>query len=191
MKKQAFYTLLALIVCTTLLYSCTTNKNEQIMMIDANLLVNEYVSLSKEYEKLEMYEEALSLLLKAKSYSYDSTEINYLIARSSALAKNWEVSLQYYHDLLLLDPENLLLQKSVAWVTAQKGEIENALELYTNLYEMHSYDKEITTNYIVLLIVNDKKDTAQAVLDTFSQMYPEEQALEELQAKISEKNDEN
>ncbi len=178
--KNAFLVISAVlfISCTSIGESSTLNTQD---------LVNEFTALSEEYTSLEQYDKALELLLMAKSYTTDeNSTLLYNIARTAALSENWAVSLDSFNTLLKNDQENLLLKKSIAWTTAQSGDIATAADLYSKLYQEHNYDKEINTNYILVLIANNEKEKAKSVLDDFATLYPDEESLLSLKEKIEE-----
>ncbi len=184
---KPFLRIVYFLFCGIFLFSCaSTNESKQ---IDSSVLVQEYILLSNTYAELEKHEEALELLLKAEAYSPENRELLYLIGRSAALSENWSIAIDYYTTLLNFDNENLLLQKSIAWVYAQSGNLITASNLYKTLYASHSYDKEICTNYILTLVANGENELANEIFQEYAKRYPEESNIEELQEKILNKDE--
>ncbi len=177
-----FLRIIYFLFCSIMLFSCASADESG--YIDSSVLVQEYIALSNAYADLDQNDKALDLLLKAEAYSPENRELLYLIGRSAALSENWSIALEYYAALLNLDSENLLLQKSIAWVYAQSGDFDTAKELFKSLYANHSYDKEIATNYILTLFASGEKELASTILHDYSNMYPDESNIEELQEKI-------
>ncbi len=108
-------------------------------------LGNEYYLLASLYEESAKYDKALDLYQKARTAGSSKTdrELTFKIARSAALAKDWDAALKEYESLLKTDSGNLLVQKSVAWIYGQKGDFNKAEQAYAALYKAHPYDKDI------------------------------------------------
>ena len=166
-----------LVILLLLLSGCVSNNST--VNLDPNFLKQEYISLSDEYFAIEKYEKSLELLLKANAINSDNS-LDFKIARTAALAKDWALSLEYYNNLLEKDPNNLTIKKSLAWVTAQSGDLESALKLYESLYNEASYDTEIVKNYMLVSLALDNTELAQTILDEFAVINTDEKILEEL-----------
>ncbi len=182
--KPSFKICVALLI-SILAFSCASTGAMQENVIDASVLVQEYILLSQEYSEIEEYEKALELLIEAQMLDKDNNEIVYMIARTAALAEQWEVALNSYNELYDMDNENLLLQKSIAWIYAQSGDLHTAEELFETLYSSHSYDKEINTNYILVLLANNNIEDAEQIFAEYVTLYPDEDNIVELQEKIN------
>ncbi len=167
-----------------LFISCTTNS-ARLESLQLNL-VQEYILLSDEYIELKEYGKALELLEKANKIEQKNENIIYKTARAAALNSSWSIAIDNYSYLLSLDPENITIQKSIAWISAQSGDIELSQNLYAELYEAHDYDKEICTNYILVLVAGNEIEQAKLIFDAYSELYPDEENLEELFEAIEE-----
>ncbi len=174
-----------LLVFFSTVLSCTSTVEETGSTRENNELLEEYISLSDEYIELKMYAEALELLQKAELYEGNNPSLTFKIARTAALSENWNLSLDYYNIFLTTDPNNLLIQKSIAWIYGQSGDFTSSVKLYKELYENHSYDKEICTNYILMLLATNKKDDAKIVFENYAKLYPDESNLLDLQQKVN------
>ncbi len=167
--------------------SCASSSKVKNDLIDNEKLLSEYALLAQEHSNLGEHEKALELLLEAESLSSKNNELTYMIARTAALAKQWPIAIEQYELLLKQDSENLLLQKSIAWIYAQSGDISTAENMYESLYEKHSYDKDICTNYILVLAANNNQEKALSILTEYASIYPEEANISELREIINSK----
>ncbi len=138
-------------------------------------LGNEYYLLASLYEESAKYDKALDLYQKARTAGSSKTdrELTFKIARSAALAKDWDAALKEYESLLKTDSGNLLVQKSVAWIYGQKGDFNKAEQAYAALYKAHPYDKDICTNYILVLNALKKDEKAREVFSAYTDVYPD------------------
>lgn len=178
--KSCFRIFLFAIVLITFSSCLSTNSSIQ---QEKEILKQEYVMLSDAYFNLNRFSDSLDMLFKAQDISNDNS-LDYKIARTAAFDKKWSISIEYYNKILLKDPNNLTIKKSLAWVLAQSGDLENSKSLYNNLYTEFSFDKEIAKNYILVLIAGADIESAQVILDEYSTMYPDDDSIESLQEKI-------
>ncbi len=179
--KSCFRIFLFTIVLTTFSSCLSTALNVE---EEREILKQEYIALADAYFKLEKYDESLDILFKAETIGINNNGLHYKIARTAAFAKEWTVSLTYYNTILLEDPQNLMVKKSLAWVFAQSGDLEQSKKLYSDLYTEYSFDKEINKNYILVLIALEEIERAQFILDDYITLYPDDD-VELLQEKIS------
>lgn len=173
-----------LVIFLLLFSGCVTNTVTDIEL-DPNFLKQEYILLADEYFSLSQYDKALDLLLKANAINTDNA-LDYKIARTSALAKEWEISLKYYNALLEKDPENVAIKKSIAWVYAQSGALEKSLELYEVLYAEHTYDSEIVNNLVLLLVALDSIDKAEIIVSEYASVVTDDKLVGELTKTIED-----
>lgn len=169
----------------TVFFTSISCASSNVDTVDIHNLGAEYYFLAEEYISLQKYDKALELLQKVQNTGAKTeNELFFAVARTAALAKNWDMSLTYYEKLLLLDSQNTAVQKSIAWVYAQKGDIATAQEYYEKLYARHNYDKDIATNYIFILLAAEYVDEAKIIFEEYSQLYPDADNLEELENLI-------
>ena len=162
-------------LCALILPSCAgTMRNLRSAQLLENL-GNEYYLLASLYEESAKYDKALDLYQKARSAGSSKTdrELTFKLARSAALAKDWDAALKEYESLLKTDSGNLLVQKSVAWIYGQKGDFNKAEQAYAALYKAHPYDKDICTNYILVLNALKKDEKAREVFSAYTDVYPD------------------
>ncbi len=177
MKKILFY-----LAFVSLLVSCETiTQKEDTPSDEAIIIGQEYVELADEYIDLEEYEKALEMYQKAReTNTIFNEQISFDIARTAALANNWQVAILEYKNLLNLDPTNITIQKSLAWIYAQSGDLQEAQKQYASLYEQYSFDTHIATNYILVLHANNETELAKTIFTSYAQMYPDADNLESL-----------
>lgn len=151
-----------ILVSVFALVSCASGGSNSLVRSSGMLedLGREYYLLADSYAELKKYDKALELYQKASRTGVKSErELSFKIARTAALAKDWNTALKEYGSLLEKDKDNLLLKKSIAWIYGQKGDLEKAETEYEALYTAHSYDKDVCTNYILVLHALKKKRT--------------------------------
>lgn len=155
-------------------------------------LGREYYLLADSYAELKKYDKALELYQKASRTGIKGErELSFKIARTAALAKDWNTALKEYGFLLEKDKDNLLLKKSVAWIYGQKGDLEKAETEYEALYTAHSYDKDVCTNYILVLHALKKDEQARAVFSSYAELYPDAANIAELEKLFTAAKPEN
>ena len=155
-------------------------------------LGREYYLLADSYAELKKYDKALELYQKASRTGVKSErELSFKIARTAALAKDWNTALKEYGFLLEKDKDNLLLKKSIAWIYGQKGDLEKAETEYEALYTVHSYDKDVCTNYILVLHTLKKDEQARAVFSSYAELYPDAPNIAELEKLFTAAKPEN
>ena len=163
------------VLCALMLTSCAaTMRNFRSAQLLENL-GNEYYLLASLYEESGKYDKALELYRKARTAGSSKTEreLTFKIARNAALAKDWDAALKEYESLLKTDSGNLLVQKSVAWIYGQKGDFDKAEQAYAALYESQPYDKDVCTNYILVLHALQKTERAREVFSSYIELYPD------------------
>ncbi len=181
MKKKWLF-LVLLIALSFALFSCQSLDNDTEYVQEKTIvLAQEYITLAEEYIEIEDYEKALDMYIKAKeTNTIFEEQIRYDIARTAALAKKWSLAIEEYNALLELDSENLTIKKSLSWIYAQSGNLQEAQKLYAALYEQYSFDTHIATNYILVLHANKQTELAKTIFTSYSQMYPDAENLESL-----------
>ncbi len=181
-----FKTLIYIFIILSLsLFSCASTDTDNEASISVFETTQEYLQIADTFSSLGNYTEAVEVLLKAKNLNTSNNALDFAIARNAALSEQWTIAIEHYELLLQHDSENILLKKSIAWVYAQSGDFEAAESAFESLYENHSYDKEVATNYILVLIAQNKADEAKAILDEYASLYPEETNIEELQQSLN------
>ena len=169
------------------MYGCATHNTVTEAELDPSFLKQEYILLSDEYFAISKYDKALDFLLKANNIAPDNA-LDYKIARTAAFAKQWDISSRYYNLLLEKDSGNLAVQKSLAWVLAQSGHIEESCNLFEKLYANSSWDAEIVKNYVLVLLALENITLAQSVLDEYAVLNPTDKIIAELADAFPTKN---
>ena len=173
-----------ILVSVFALVSCASGGSNSLVRSSGMLedLGREYYLLADSYAELKKYDKALELYQKASRTGIKSErELSFKIARTAALAKDWNTALKEYGFLLEKDKDNLLLKKSIAWIYGQKGDLEKAETEYEALYTAHSYDKDVCTNYILVLHTLKKDEQARAVFSSYTELYPDAPNIAELE----------
>ena len=173
-----------ILVSVFALVSCASGGSNSLVRSSGMLedLGREYYLLADSYAELKKYDKALELYQKASRTGVKSErELSFKIARTAALAKDWNTALKEYGSLLDKDKDNLLLKKSITWIYGQKGDLEKAETEYEALYEAHSYDKDVCTNYILVLHTLKKDEQARAVFSSYAELYPDAPNIAELE----------
>ena len=167
------------------LVSCVSAGGTKSLTHSSNIvedLGREYYLLADAYAELKKYDKALELYQKASRTGVKGErELSFKIARTAALAKDWNTALKEYGFLLEKDTGNLLLKKSIAWIYGQKGDLKKAETEYEALYEAHSYDKDVCTNYILVLHALKKDEQARTVFLSYAELYPDASNIAELE----------
>lgn len=173
-----------ILVSVFALVSCASGGSNSLVRSSGMLedLGREYYLLADSYAELKKYDKALELYQKASRTGVKSErELSFKIARTAALAKDWNTALKEYGSLLEKDKDNLLLKKSIAWIYGQKGDLKKAETEYEALYTVHSYDKDVCTNYILVLHTLKKDEQARAVFSSYAELYPDAPNIAELE----------
>lgn len=76
----------------------------------------------------------------------------YEIALCNVYLKNWDEAQSSFEQLLQNDLENTTLKTSLAYIEAMRGNLEEAENLYSYLYENNSDDSSILKNLIAVLV---------------------------------------
>jgi len=183
-----------ILVSVFALVSCATGGANSLVRSSGMLedLGREYYLLADSYAELKKYDKALELYQKALRTGIKSErELSFKIARCAALAKDWTTALKEYGTLLEKDKDNLLLKKSIAWIYGQKGDLEKAEAEYEALYTAYSYDKDVCTNYILVLHTLKKDEQARAVFSSYTELYPDAPNIAELEKLFTVAKSEN
>ena len=183
-----------ILVSVFALVSCASGGSNSLVRSSGMLedLGREYYLLADSYAELKKYDKALELYQKASRTGVKSErELSFKIARCAALAKDWNTALKEYGSLLEKDKDNLLLKKSIAWIYGQKGDLEKAEAEYEALYTAHSYDKDVCTNYILVLHTLKKDEQARAVFSSYAELYPDAPNIAELEKLFTVAKPEN
>ncbi|MCR5123724.1 MAG: tetratricopeptide repeat protein [Treponema sp.] len=130
-----------------------------------------------EYYKLAMRDEELYL----SSY--------YKLARAYALAQNWDSAKECYEELLSRDSENVNLKISIAYITAMRGENDEAIEQFRNLNEENPYVQSILENYITLLLFVGRAEDAEKLYFTLKEKFPDSSKIKDFSQKLTESID--
>ncbi len=183
-----------ILVSVFALVSCASGGSNSLVRSSGMLedLGREYYLLADSYAELKKYDKALELYQKASRTGVKSErELSFKIARTAALAKDWNTALKEYGSLLEKDKDNLLLKKSIAWIYGQKGDLEKAETEYEALYTAHSYDKDVCTNYILVLHALKKNEQARVVFSSYAELYPDAPNIAELEKLFTVAKSEN
>jgi tetratricopeptide (TPR) repeat protein len=177
-----------------LLLCCRTNGIDDLPVpsetrILRKNLATEYYSIAEAYFDLKKYDKAADYYKLAMKDPALRTAAYYKLGRAYALGKQWNDAEKIFRTLLKRDPENLSISISIAYITAMKGDTENALLMYRNLIEKKPDDGDLLENYIALLITDGRLELAEQQLFILKTKFPDNSSIDTLQKKIYEKLD--
>ena len=91
-----------------------------------------------------------------------------------------------FEQLLQNDLENTTLKTSLAYIEAMRGNLEEAENLYSYLYENNSDDSSILKNLIAVLVSEKKYEEANEKFKIFEEKFPDEESIPAIKKKLEE-----
>ncbi|MBO5137990.1 MAG: tetratricopeptide repeat protein [Spirochaetaceae bacterium] len=184
-------------VLVFLFFSCTSSavsipsENRRIL---ENLAV-EYYNIAEAYLEQKNYKKAMEFYDRAMQESSLYQQAYYKKGYAAALAKDWVVAEEIYRNLVAQDPQNVNIAISLAYVVAQSGKLQEALEMYSALNESNPYNQLLAEDCIVLYIALEQFDQAEVAIEKFKVNFPESEDVatkltEQLQQALSASNQE-
>ncbi|MCM1321150.1 MAG: tetratricopeptide repeat protein [Bacteroides sp.] len=146
----------------------------------------EYYSLAEEYAKLKKYDKAILYYEKLLSVKEYTLQVSYKIARTYALAENWNDSAEMYRQLLENDPQNASIKTSLAYVLAKKGDIEAAAVLYDEIMQIYPYEPNALKNAVLVQALSGNEAKMQELIETFRVTFPLDESIAALEKEAAE-----
>lgn len=107
----------------------------------------------------------------------------YKKARCEALAELWDSAERDFSTLLARDSSNIAVRQSLAYIHANNGKLETALEEYRLLHGQNSYDDSIAEGYIKTLFMSGDVENAKKELDSYKNQFPKnKEAVKKLES---------
>lgn len=149
-------------------------------------LANEYYTIAEAYMDVKKYEKAAEYYELAMRNKDLYLTAYYKLARSYALAKNWEKANDSYTYLLSLDPDNIMLKSSLAYITAMSGEVDKAILDYKALIELNPYDETLLEGYVALLINVGRGEDAEESFFLLKEKFPDNKQITTFAQQLSD-----
>ncbi|MBQ9238364.1 MAG: tetratricopeptide repeat protein, partial [Treponema sp.] len=134
---------------------------------------------------IERYDDAISCYERARGNKTLRNDARYKIARTYALAENWDAAYAAFTALRTHDEDNAALKASCAYVTAMSGRTDEALRQYKALVEQYPYDESLLANYITLLLSDGRAERAEPEVARFKETFPDSTAYDTLERTLS------
>lgn len=187
MKK--FLNFAQLICLLTLLSSCYSSGRIVVpgenQVIEQNL-TEEYFAIAEQFRAQENYAKAITYYKKVLGNKKLHESAFYQIAVCNVYTKKWDEARDSFRKLLKLDPENINLRKSLAYIEAMNGNLKKAEKMYALLISEFAGDAELYRNYINVLVALEKYDFAMEQVSVFEESFPDDEKIEVFKTKIKE-----
>ena len=170
--------------------SCTSVSFAGEGSAERNALSTEYFNIAKVYEEQKNYTKAIEFYTKAKSNKELVRTCDYKIGLCYVYSKDWENAKSSFEKLLKLDSENGSLKSSLAYIKAMSGDLDGALEIYTELFEANNTDVTFLKNFISILIAKKDVEAAKTQLDYLKENFKTEDSIESFEKAIKKLEDE-
>lgn len=144
----------------------------------------EYFSIAETYKKLGNYAKAVSYYEKVLDSETLGSSALYEIAVCNMHLKEWDKARQSLEILLLRDPQNASLRLSLAYIEAQRGNLEAAENLYRSLSLENPDDAMPLKNLIIVLLSQKKYEEAKESFSLLKEIFPDEESVPLIQAEI-------
>ena len=176
MKKLVHF--LPLILALSLV-SCASNgmKIPGESKIILKNLATEYYTLAEGFMEIKNYTKAAEYYKLAMRNEELYLTAYYKLARSYALAKNWEEAIKTYNELIALDGDNTMLKTSIAYITAMRGDVDDAILQYRELMVANPYDENILESLIALLINVGRGEDAEEYFFILKEKFPDNKQI--------------
>ena len=110
----------------------------------------------------------------------------YKLARSYALAKDWENAMKAYEYLLSLDKDNSMLKTSIAYITVMRGDVDSGILQYRDLLEKNPYDENLLESFVALLINVGRGEDAEESFFALKEKFPDNKQITTFAQQLSE-----
>ena len=170
------------------LFSCASNELRvpgESKIILKNL-ATEYYTIADGYLEIKNYAKAAEYYKLAMRNKDLYLTAYYKLARSYALAKDWENADKTYRELLARDGENTMLKTSLAYITAMRGEVDDAILQYRDLISANPYDENLLESYVALLINVGRGEDAEESFFILKEKFPDNKQIAGFAQKLSE-----
>lgn len=147
-------------------------------------LAIEYFEIAEAYVDLKNYAKAAEYYQKSMRNEDLYMTSFYKYARCLALAQDWDKARETYETLIALDPENVSLKVSVAYITAMSGKTDDAIMLYRNLVESNPDDEMLLENYITLLLNVGRGEDAETQYLVLVSKFPDNAKRKSFEQKL-------
>ena len=186
MRKAALPALL----CLLFLSSCesTFRIPGEERTILKNIAV-EYYNIAEGYVGIKNYSKAAEYYKLAMRDPEIYQQSYYKLARAYALAQDWDSAKACYDLMLEKDPENMNLKLSVAYITAMRGESDEAIEMFKKLNEENPHVQTVLENYIALLLFVGRAEDAEPLYFSLKEKFPDSSKIKDFSKQLSESID--
>ena len=190
MKDRLFFPIAAfLFLCVTVLTGCAASGGLLVPGQNKIILKNlatEYYNVAEGYMGVKNYAKATEYYKLAMREESLYLTAYYKLGRAYALAKDWDNALPIYQDLLSRDRENGELRSSIAYITAMKGDTDEAFLQYRALLETYPEEQTYLENYISLLVDAGRGELAEEQFFILKEKFPDSALVSSLAPKIAE-----
>ncbi|MBQ4377687.1 MAG: tetratricopeptide repeat protein [Treponema sp.] len=149
-------------------------------------LATEYYTIADGYLEIKNYTKAAQYYKLAMRNEDLYLAAFYKLARSYALAKDWENADKTYRELLELDSENTVLKTSLAYITVMRGELDDGILMYKKLTEENPYDENLLESYVSLLINVGRGEDAEESFFVLKEKFPDNKQISTFSQSLSE-----
>ncbi|MBR1536340.1 MAG: tetratricopeptide repeat protein [Treponema sp.] len=177
-----------LILSSFFLVSCASSSlmvPGESKIILKNIAV-EYNTIADGYLEIKNYAKAAQYYKLAMRNEDLYLTAYYKLARSYALAKDWENADKTYRELLLLDSENNMLKTSLAYITVMRGETDEGILMYRDLIKENPYDENLLESYVSLLINVGRGEDAEESFFVLKEKFPDNKQISTFAQSLSE-----
>lgn len=168
------------------LISCKTNTifvpGEKNVVIKNIYL--EYYNLAEEYVKLENYTKAIGLYEFAMKDKSLHDACYYKIGQCYSYTKQYDEAIKVFKNILKKDEKNVSIKSSLAYLTAMKGDLQNASIQYASLVSDNPDNSDLLVNYISVLIALKDYETAKINLEYLENKFPLATQLKSLKENL-------
>ena len=188
MKKIRKITKITSLFLIFSLFSCASNELRipgESKIILKNL-ATEYYTIADGYLEIKNYTKAAEYYKLAMRNKDLYLTAYYKLARSYALAKDWENADKTYRELLARDGENTMLKTSLAYITAMRGEVDEAILQYRDLIAQNPYDENLLESYVALLINVGRGEDAEESFFVLKEKFPDNKQITTFAQQLSD-----
>jgi tetratricopeptide (TPR) repeat protein len=159
-------------------YSETDKQNRRIFLINQGIL----------YQTLGNYDAAVRAFLDVKSLTGEKDgRVDGLIIETYRTARNLDKAVQYTEQALAESPDNRALKVLHADLIAERGKVDEGIRALQQLQKGNDDDLDILSAMVGVYQRARKYEQAQAILNTATQRFPNEQQVYFLQGALHEK----
>lgn len=149
-------------------------------------VAGEYYTLGDGYMEVKNYRKAAECYRLAMRSDDVRDAAFYKLARSYALAQEWDSALSCYGELLARDPSNASLRASEAYVRAMSGDVGGAIPLYEKLAGENPHEEYVQENFTALLLFAGRGEEARAQYLRLKESFPDNARLAEFSKRLAE-----